>query len=738
MAVRYRHSYFLLAVATAAAVVLVPLLAPRAIAAVRNFVFDRFQQAAPRIWNPDLPVRVVDIDEESIRRIGQWPWPRAKLGQLVDRLREEGAAVVAFDIVLSEPDRTNLSTLLTQIEPPELRAELAARLENVPTSDAIFAEALSRQPAVLGAIATNMRQDSGAPLKFGLAWAGGDGEGSLARFAGALHPLPMFSEKAAGVGVLNWLPDTDQIVRTVPLLLRAGDMTLPGLALESLRLAQNASTYLVRTAQASGEARFSPHGAITGVRVGDLQIPTGSRGDVRVHFTPHRPERFIPAWTLLAGEAGAERKLDGAVIFIGASAEGLLDQRATPIDPLVPGVEVHAQVAESLIEGGLLSRPDWAPGLEIAVAVLLCVLVFALVKAMPPLAMMAFSAATTVSLLAASWFLFREQSLLIDPAYPGGSALMALGVSVVHSLWTETAQKREIRNAFERFVSPAVVARLSKDPSRLVLGGEIRDITILFSDMRSFTALSETMDAQELTQFMNDYLTPMSDLVLAHGGTIDKYIGDAIMAFWNAPLDDPDHARNAVKAAQAMQVALDRLNEGWQDAAKSAGRTFPIVSTGTGLHLGSCCVGNLGSSRRFDYSAIGDPVNVTARLESLTKELGLDLLVSDSVRSQVPEMAWLEIGFFRLKGKSADLRVFTLLGDAEMRNLAAFRQFEERQHAFLTAYAVGAFAEADTILPELIRFGSRDFRKLHAFYLSQREAGFEAVENRPSFIMLSK
>jgi adenylate cyclase len=738
MTARYSRSYLALAVITTGLVLLGPLLAPHAVGMVRNFVFDRFQQAAPRTWDPDLPVRVVDIDEESIERIGQWPWPRAKLGQLVDRLRDKGAAVVAFDIVLSEPDRTNLPNLLAQIEPLELRDELALKLENVPTSDAVFAEALGKQPAVLGAIATHAREGAGSPQKFGLAWAGGGGEASLARFAGALPPLPIFADKAAGVGALNWLPDTDQIVRSVPLLLRAGDTTLPSLALEALRVAQGASTYLIRTAQASGETSIAQGAGITGVRVGEMLIPTGPRGEVRVHFSPHQRERFIPAWKLLSGEAGDGNRLEGAIVFVGASAEGLLDQRATPLDRLVPGVEVHAQLTESLLTGALLTRFDWISGIEITAAVLLCMLVFALVKLFPPLAAAAISMLVIASLIGTSWFLFRSQSLLVDAAYPSGSVLMALGVGVVHSLWTETAQKREIRNAFERFVSPAVVARLSRDPSRLVLGGEIREITILFSDMRSFTSLSETMDAQELTQFMNDYLTPMSDLVLAHGGTIDKYIGDAIMAFWNAPLDDPDHARNAVKSAQAMQVALEGLNETWQAAAHASGKTFPIVSTGIGLHLGPCCVGNLGSSRRFDYSAIGDPVNAASRLEGLTKGLGLNLLVSDSVRSKAPEMAWLDVGSFKLKGKNAELRVWTILGDEEVRASEAFRQFEARQNAFLAAYAAGDLSAAEAVALKLETFAGLDFRKLHAFYRSQIRAGYERVGDRPCFVMLDK
>ena len=733
-----RGSYLAIAAATVAVILLVPFLAPWLTVTARNLVFDRFQQMHPRSWNPDLPIRVVDIDEESIGKIGQWPWPRAQLARLIARLQERGAAVIAFDIVLSEPDRTNLSTILAGVEPPELRAELERKLESQPTSDAIFADALAKQPVVLGAIATNARDASELPPKFGIAWAGGQGDDVLVRFNGLVPPLPIFTAPSAGVGALNWLPETDQIIRSVPLMLRAGSTTLPALALEALRVVQNASTYVVRTSRASGETSFSDGIGIATIRVGDLQIPTGPRADIRIHFSQHQPQRFIPAWKILTEDSTEARDLDGFIIFVGASAEGLLDQRATPIDRLVPGVEVHAQLAESLLEGALLSRPDWVSGAEIVTAILLCALLFVLVKFLHPLLAAAAALLIVGGLITASWLLFRNHALLVDPAYPGASVLMALGAGVIHSLWAETAQKREIRNAFERFVSPAVVARLSRDPSRLVLGGEMREITILFSDMRSFTSLSETMEAQELTQFVNDYLTPMSDLVLEHGGTIDKYIGDAIMSFWNAPLDDPDHARNAVRSALSMQAALDGLNERWQSEAQQKGKPFPIVTTGIGLHLGTCCVGNLGSARRFDYSAIGDPVNAASRLESLTKMVGLNLLVSDAVRDKAADMAWIAVGSFRLKGKSAEVGVYTALGGGEVRDTTGFRQFEQRHNDFLAAYAHGKLSESEGLLADIAAFGGVDFRKLHAFYRAQALSGFERVGDRPCFTMLEK
>jgi adenylate cyclase len=667
-------------------------LAPPPLAALRNLVFDTYQRIAPREWDPESPVRIVDVDEESLQRLGQWPWPRNQIAELVTKLTEAGAAVVAFDVVFSERDRTSGTELVQRLPNIPSRDQVVREISLVDDNDAIFARTIVGKPVVLGAIGVASRATTLFPAKQGWVTAGDDPKPFVPSFPSVVTPIADFWGVASGVGLLNWLPDRDQIIRRVPLLARVGETLAPSLALEALRVAQNASTIVVRASNASGETAFGAQSGVNTVRVGAFAIETDARGAVHVRFSHHEPRRFVPAWRVLAGEVPRD-EIEGRVIFVGTSAAGLLDQRATPLDASAPGVEVHAQIVEHVLAQGRLARPDWAGGAELAAALAICLL---LAFALPRVSALVVGAVGLVAILAAfggSWQLFAQRGLLIDPVFPSLGAASVYIAGVMNLYRAEQAQRARVRNAFERFVAPAVVERLAGDPARLVLGGEIRTLTLLFTDLRSFTTLSEGMTAQELTRFMNEYLTPMTDIVLDHGGTVDKYMGDAIMAFWNAPLDDPDHARNAARASLAMIAKLGQLNEGWQARAAAEGRAFPVTRNGIGLATGDCCVGNLGSIRRFDYSAIGDDVNVAARLEGATKHYGVDLLAADATRDLAPEFAWLEADRVRLKGKTQATRVHILLGDGEVAKSPAFADLARAHGAMLEAYRARRFAD---------------------------------------------
>lgn len=671
-----RRSYWL-AMTIPIAAVLFGALAPLPLRGdLQNLLFDGYQRQKPRAWNAQTPVRIVDIDDASLARLGQWPWPRTLVADIVKRLAAADAAAIAIDAVLAEPDASSAEAVIRRLPQTPSRALIETEIAAAKSNDAVLAETIAVAPVVLGAVLTQGQATSAYPLKTGIAAAGDDVTSFLPRFSGAVVPLPDLAKAASGVGATNWLPDRDQTVRRVPLLLQLGRQVVPGLAAESLRVAQGASTVVVRSSNASGQNAFGAQSGVAAVKIGDIVVPTDRQAEIRVAYSPSEPQRFIPAWKLLAGEARDD--LRGHIVLVGSSAAALGDRRATPIEPSVPGVEIHAQAIEQMIEQRVLERPDWLPGAELVLALALALLV-ALLLPRVPTAPGAIGVLSVVAALAlASWQAFARHGMLIDPILPAAAAILTYLTCVVWLYRHEQLQRRYVREAFGRYVSPAVVARLAEDPAKLMLGGEKRDLTVMFCDIRGFTAIAERLDPQRLTRFMNDYLTAMSEVVLAHGGTIDKYVGDAIMAFWNAPLDDPDHARNAARTALAMTSRLAELNARWRGPDGFA-ELQEDVRFGIGLSTGECLVGNFGSEQRFDYSALGDCVNIAARMQDATKLYAATILAPQATRDLVSEFAWVEIDRASLRGRSEATRIFLLAGDDVFRQSAEFAELAKRQ-----------------------------------------------------------
>lgn len=687
----------------------------------RNGLFDLYQRAAPRPYDPDLPVRIVDVDEASLARIGQWPWPRATVAQLVERLTDLGAAAIAFDMVFAEPDRLDPAAVAGLL-PEDVRAPVQAALAGREGNDEKLARRLGAGPSVLGAVLTDARAGGVYPAKWGLATAGDDPGVFLPRFSGAVAPLPALAAAAWGIGALNWLPDRDQVVRRVPLLLGLEGKIVPGLGAEALRVAQGASTYVVRASNASGDAGFGTQSGITAVRIGALEVPTDAQGEVRVRFTPTAPRRFLSAASVLDGTV-ARSEVDGRIILVGTSAAGLMDTRATPLDAAVAGVEVQAQLIEHVVTGANLVRPDWARGAEMVLAALLGLLLALVLPRVSALAAGLAGALVVAALAAGAWLAFTRLDLLLDPMGPGAVVLGVYLMGVLALYRDEQQQKKWVRSVFGRFVSPKVVEKLAENPERLVLGGETREITILFCDLRDFTSLSETMDAQALTRFMNAYLTPMTEVVLAHGGTIDKYIGDAIMAFWNAPVDDPHHARNAALCALAMSRRLDQLNEGWRREAEAAGRAFAPVRCGVGLATGPCCVGNLGSEQRLEYSCLGDDVNLASRIEGATKNMRVDILVSEATMQAAAGLAFLEADLLMLKGKSRASQLYLLAGDEDFARTADFAALVEAHGALMSDFGAGALDAAAARAQALERSAPERLGRFYRLYVERCRDG---------------
>jgi adenylate cyclase len=690
---RRRHVYSI-------AMTLVALLAfpaaffqPRLLDDLRNFVFDSFQRADPRPFDPQSPVKIVGIDEESLKVFGQWPWPRTRLAELTEKLSALGASAIAFDFIFAEPDRTSFENMLVTIPNENLRRDVSRTLAKTPSNDQIFARALVAAPTILGETLSATGAAKAPEPKAGLVTAGDDPAPFLPHFPAIVAPMPLLAQAAHGLGATNWLPDRDQVVRRA-LLFGAGPFGIvPSLAMEALRVAQGETTYVLRSSNASGETAFGRRTGMNAVKVGAFEIATGANGEVRPRYTAASPQRAISAAAVIQGKANKD-DFEGRIVFVGAKATGLGDIRATPLEPAVSGVDIHAQIVESLVSGGLLSRPDWAFGLEYLVAAFCFVGVAVLLLVASPVASALFAAAVIVLLFGGSYFLFEKHGLLLDPGFP--SAAIAISYLVgASTLWRfEQAAKRHVHEAFGKFVAPAVVDRLAENPDRLVLGGETRELSVLFCDLRDFSGLSEGMSAQELTQFMNDYLTPMTDAILERAGTIDKYMGDAILAFWNAPLDVDEHPRKAVDAALAMRDELAAFNASRRERALREGRSYREAAMGVGLALGPCSVGNMGSIRRFDYSILGDIVNLASRLDGATKTFRTDIVAADSVRDAAHDYAWLDLGDVVVMGRNTTTRVAAIAGDPAYAQTPEFKEWSRKHDAICDAFRGRRFAEA--------------------------------------------
>lgn len=687
----------LIAAAILVAGVAVRVLDPGPVARLRASVFDSYLNAMPRPADPDFPVRVVAVDEASLAEIGQWPWPRAVLARLVDRLADAGARSITFDILLAEPDRLSPEALSRGIAADALPGDLRAALARLPSNDALLAAALARAPTVLGLVGDHGGDGRRAPLpppRASFAHAGDDPRGAVVAFPSGVASLGALTDAAPGLGAVNWLPADDLVIRRVPLLVAVGGRLYPSLAVEALRVGTGQSTILVRSSGGSGLPGFGQRTGPELVRVGDVVVPTDGRGEMWLWPAPSDPRRTLSARDVLSGAADAAA-IRGRHVLIGATAAGLLDLRATPLAASVPGVEIHAQALEQMLAGAHVLRPAYATGAEIAFLLAVGGLVTWLLRRVGPLAALVAATAAVVLVVAASRLAVARAGLLLDPVYPA-LVLIALYIAAsVTSFVRAEIERARIRSAFGHYVAPELVAELALHPERVRLGGESRTVTLMFADVRGFTALAEGRSPEELVRFVNRLFTPLSEIILAHRGTIDKFLGDAVMAFWNAPLSDRAHATNACRAALAMQAVVARLDAELAAEAAAVGGAHRPLRLGIGVNTGPCVVGNLGSPERFDYSAIGEAVNVAARLEEATKTSGAAIVVGASTAALARELALVEIATVVPRGMTRPETIFALVGDETVASSGEFRRLETAHRELRAAEARGDAAAAD-------------------------------------------
>ena len=671
---------------------------------LRSRAFDTFQQIHPRPYDPALPVRVIAIDNASLQRYGQWPWSRALLADLVDRLNAAGVAAIAFDVLFPEPDRSSVTVMMQGMAdgPARQALELALSSGALVDHDEAFAAAIARAPVVL-ALTLNPDPKNVPPLpKVGFSFKGESPAAFLRlQLPGALSNLPLLNDAASGLGSMDSLKDRDGKIRRLLTVVSSAGTLYPSLAVEALRVAQNSKQLGIK---ASGSVEQEASGEGTGilaVRTGKITLQTVPTGDLYLYDSGHRDERFVSAGSVLDGTVDPAL-LQGAIVFIGATATGLYDVHPTPLSAEVAGVEQHAQAVEQALTQEFLSRPAWADSVELigVVVVGLLVLTAFSITWLGPLwsALLGFIA--VVAAVGTAYYAFVSEHLLLDPFTPSAVGLAVYLTAAVTSFLESERRRREVRDAFGQYVSPAVVARIADNPKQVNLGGESRELTILFCDVRGFTSLSEKLNPEALTRLINRFLTEMSAAVLESGGTIDKYIGDCLMGFWNAPLDVPAHAAEAAGTVLEMRRRLLVLNS---DLRREAGNnaSAPQLKVGIGLNTGTCSVGNMGSTQRLAYTCVGDSVNLAARLEGLTKLYGLDCLFSETTALPAIEAGYVlvEVDRIRVKGKEQATSVYALLGrPADTKNLIPVMNLITE---FLKEFRAGDWTKARAALDSL-------------------------------------
>lgn len=669
----------------------------------------------------DDRIVIIDIDERSLAELGHWPWSRSLLAELVDSAFENYAVLsLSFDANFPEafpgPDAELVDALTEELAVAD--PEYAARLTELVTEldgDRRFAAAIANRPVVMGYVfRPSLQPDEPAALgALPAAHLPDIQSNTTVRFPTAVGysaNLEILQTPAADAGFFNQPPeslDIDGVSRRVALLQAYGDDVYASLALATIRVAMGEEEISLRFYPDAGDRPGNLD--LEAVTVGSLVIPVDSRITAAV---PYRGGPFtfdyVSAADVIAGRAPIE-KLFGRIALVGTTAPGLLDLRATPVHNTFAGVEIHANMIAGILDGNIRHTPAWMAGYTALLLLVLSIGMSVALVQLSPLPATLTSIGSMLAVVAADQALWRA-GFVAPLALP---LLLGAALFIVHMTWgffIESRMKRQLSRRFGQYVPPELVAEMERNPGAFTMVGENREMSVLFTDIRGFTTLSETLEPRELSALMNEYLTEMTRIIHEHRGTIDKYMGDAVMAFWGAPLQDPEHARRAVDAGLAMLEACNRLS--WQFVS----RGWPQIKIGVGISTGQMSVGNMGSKFRTAYTVLGDTVNLGSRLEGLTKNYGVLMIVSEATKDAIAGQAWRELDIVRVKGKNEPVSIFEPLGPAA--ELAPGKLDElELLGTALATYRAAQWDAAENRFRELDRLAPDD--ELYSLYLKR-------------------
>jgi len=657
---------------------------------------------------------IVAIDEKSLSELGRWPWPRTTIARLVDVLKGYGVKAIGFDIVFAEPDAN--SSLNTVADLSRGMADAGIRdprvldlLENkrkMADTDAALARSIQKAGNVTLGYFFHMaktevghltpqqiaaREKAITSSRYRMVRAEkGASEAPLIRAYAAQPSLLELSEAAFNTGYFNSYPDSDGVIRWAPLAIKQGDNLYTSLAI---------STLLQYLDSPSLTLSLVEYG-VEGVRLGKTQIPTDEGGRMLINYLG--PAMTFPHYSIsdvINGRLKPET-FKGKIVLVGATATGIYDMRVTPWGAVYPGVEIHANIIDSILHGNFLVHSGWTKFLDFGTIIVVGMVMGLAVPRLKAVAGIVLCLALIGAFVAANMAAFVKFNYWLNMIYPVLTMITVyLGITIYRYV-TEEREKKKIRGAFQYYLTPSVVNEILKDPSKLKLGGDKKNLSVLFSDIRGFTSISEKLTPEELVQLLNEYLTAMTDVVFKYDGLLDKYIGDAVMAVFGAPIDQPDHTLRACRTSLEMMAALRELRKKW------AAEGRPDVNIGVGVNTGDMVVGNMGSQMRFDYTVMGDAVNLASRLEGTNKEYGTNIIISEFTYERIKdELFCRELDAVRVKGKKLPVRIFELLGDRK--EAAPWQPFVELFEKGLALYreqrwdeAIAAFRGVLEIRPE--------------------------------------
>lgn len=659
----------------------------------------RFLQRGARAASPE--VVIVAIDDASLEQFGRWPWSRALMAQLLERLAHADAAVIGFDIVQSESgadrDLDRVRERLTGLDERTWNAVRGALDQGAADDDRLAQAVRASGRAVLGYFFDLERQEDGerpAQLPtYNLVQngRGPQGETGIPHARMLQGNLPALTAAARSVGYFNFFPDPDGSFRRAPLAIGfKGQIALP-LSLAMLQ---------VYRPQMPLAIRFAEYG-VESVHFGTTSIPVGEDGQMLINFRgPGKTFRHVAAADVLHERIPAD-SFRGKLVLVGVTATAVADVRVTPFDGAFPGVEIHANILDNILRHDFVSRPPWILGVEVALILLLALSLGLLLHYARGVS----GALVAISCLAAyvtlSQAVFGWYGLALNLVYPLFTIVVTYSAIGLEQYVVEEREKRKIRDAFSLYFPPALARLVSERPEMLALGGDKRELTVLFSDIRGFTSISERLEAETLVELLNDFLGAMTEVIFAHDGMLDKYVGDAIMAVWGAPLPQADHAARACRAALDMISRLHSCEDGWHQ------RGWPRLDIGIGLNTGPMVVGNMGSARRLSYTVIGDNVNLGSRLEGLNKLYGTHILASEAtIQAAGDAVVARELDLVRVKGKRLPVRIFEILAPRDER--AAWAPLIERFATGVAAYRQRQWQEAITAFEAVLRLHAGD------------------------------
>ncbi len=736
---------------------LIRIADPEIVEVLRLKYFDVLQKKFPRSTDGQTYSVIVDIDEKSLREIGQWPWPRTVLADLFKKSKESGMLVLGLDVLFAEKDRTSPDLISQDLE--KRNPTIAKLLSELPSNEFLATEAMSDFPVVIGHSGLDVEgdanrndiNDSSVKVFVG---KGKNPKEWLISYPGLLANVTEFEKAASGSGTVSVAQEPDGIIRRVPLISNVAGEIRPTLGLDMIRVAFQGNSIATRT-------------GLTGIKeiiiqtkaIGNAAIPTDENGRVWIYYGDSdagkvkegKSRYYVSAVDIIKGRVGKDR-LQGKLGILGTSATGLKDIRPTPVDERMPGVEIHANLIDTVISAILyytstknsekvykealkkgLSEEEaiieknkvkisGSPFLKSGANMKFYEALFTILLALfITVSALRFGPIVNISLLVTiissafyiSVRLFTEHKTLFDPTFAGVTTFVIYFSNTFANYLRDANEKKQIRGAFSQYLSPALVEQLAEDPDKLVLGGETKKMTFLFCDVRGFTTISEAFksDPQGLTKLINRFLTPLTNEIINKNGTIDKYMGDCIMAFWNAPIDVDKHEQVSCEAALSMHKALKELNDIREQEAKSENKDFLELKIGIGLNTGGCVVGNMGSDQRFDYSVLGDAVNLASRLEGQSKGYGVKTVIGQETNDAVKDTyATLQLDMLAVKGKKEAVSIFCLLGDPSFKNSVDFKNLEKKHKNVLNLYfnqnwkdAIEEMTQAKTLCKSLMK-----------------------------------